>query len=234
MLRLPLALAGVRETLEFCTCATDLRSVDWEGEDMKRVAIYVRVSTGGQTTENQERELRSVAERAGWQIVNVYRDAGISGSKGRDGRPSFATLCKDAARRRFDMVAAWSVDRLSRSLHDLTGFLKDLQVLNIDLYLHQQGLDTTTPTGKAMFQMAGVFAELERAVIRERVMAGLARAKRDGKKLGRRPTNKSKQRKIERALSRGDRGIRKIARELGVGVGTVQRIKAAMEVSRVT
>jgi DNA invertase Pin-like site-specific DNA recombinase len=195
---------------------------------MKRVAIYVRVSTGNQTTDNQERELRSVADKAGWEIVNVYRDAGISGAKGREKRPAFDTLCRDATRRRFDMVAAWSVDRLSRSLHDLTGFLKDLHALSVDLYLHQQGLDTSTPTGKAMFQMVGVFAELERAVIRERVMAGLARAKVEGKKLGRPPTDKLTERKIVRALSRGNRGIRKIARELGVGVGTVQRIKSAM------
>jgi hypothetical protein len=104
------------------------------------------------------------------------------------------------------MVAAWSVDRLSRSLHDLTGILKDLHSLNVDLYLHQQGLDTSTPTGKAMFQMVGVFAELERAVIRERVMAGIARAKAQGKKLGRRRTDGKTERRIEHALSRGDRG----------------------------
>ena len=182
----------------------------------------------GQTTENQERELRAVAEKAEWEIIKVYSDAGLSGAKGREQRPAFNALCKDAARRKFDMVAAWSVDRLSRSLHDLTGFLKDLHALNIDLYLHQQGLDTSTPTGKAMFQMVGVFAELERAVIRERVMAGLARAKAQGKKLGRKRTDTKIERKIERALARGDRGIRKIAREVGVGVGTVQRVKAAM------
>ena len=195
---------------------------------MKRAAIYVRVSTNGQTTENQERELRIVAEKAGWQVIEVYRDAGISGAKGREERPAFDKLCKDAARRKFEMVAAWSVDRLSRSLHDLTGFLKDLHSLKVDLYLHQQGLDTSTPTGKAMFQMIGVFAELERAVIRERVMAGLARAKAQGTKLGRRRTDQKTERKIEIALSRGDRGIRKIASDVGVGVGTVQRIKAAM------
>ena len=129
------------------------------GGTMKRTALYVRVSTGGQTTENQERELRAVAEKAGWEIAHVYRDAGISGAKGRDQRPAFDALCKDAARRKFDMVAAWSVDRLSRSLHDLTGFLKDLHALNVDLYLHQQGLDTSTPTGKGHVPDGGVFAE---------------------------------------------------------------------------
>jgi DNA invertase Pin-like site-specific DNA recombinase len=195
---------------------------------VKQAALYVRVSTNGQTTENQERELRAVAAKAGWNVVHVYRDAGISGAKGREDRPAFDALCKDAARRKFDMVAAWSVDRLSRSLHDLTGFLKDLHALNVDLYLHQQGLDTSTPTGKAMFQMVGVFAELERAVIRERVKAGLDRARAQGTKLGRRPIDRATETKIRRALKRGDRGIRKIAREIGVGVGTVQRVKAAM------
>ena len=165
---------------------------------MKRVAVYVRVSTGSQTTDNRERDLRAWAEKAGGEIVTVYRDAGISGGKGREARPAFDALCKDAARRKFDLVAAWSVDRLSRSVHDLASFLRELHSLKIDLYLHQQALDTTTPMGKAMFQMAGVFAELERAVIRERVMAGLARAKADGKTLGRRRTDKSVERKIER------------------------------------
>jgi len=86
-----------------------------EERAVKRVALYLRVSTGAQTTENQERELRAVAARAGWDIVHVYRDAGISGTKGREERPAFDALCKDAARRKFNMVAAWSVDRLSRS-----------------------------------------------------------------------------------------------------------------------
>jgi DNA invertase Pin-like site-specific DNA recombinase len=172
--------------------------------------------------------LRAVAKKARWEIVHVYRDAGFSGAKGRDERPAFDELCKDAARRKFAMVAAWSVDRLSRSLHDLTGFLKDLHALNVDPYPHQQGLDTSTPTGKAMFQMVGVFAELEWAGIRERVMADLARAKAQGTKLGHKRIDRSVERKIERALSRGDQGIRKIAREIGVGTGTVQRIKAAM------
>jgi DNA invertase Pin-like site-specific DNA recombinase len=113
----------------------------------------------------------------GCDIVHVYKDHGISGAKGRDKRPAFDRLCRDAAKRQFDMVMAWSVDRLGRSLQDLVGFLSELHALKIDLFLHQQGLDTTTPAGKAMFQMMGVFAEFERAMIQERVRAGLARAK---------------------------------------------------------
>jgi len=130
---------------------------------MRQAVIYLRVSTIEQTTANQERELREIASRMGCEIVKVYRDHGISGAKGRDKRPAFDKLCRDAARREFDMVMAWSVDRLGRSLQ--VGSLSELHALKIDLFLRQQGLDTTTPAGKAMFQMMGVFAEFERAMI---------------------------------------------------------------------
>lgn len=120
---------------------------------MKRVALYCRVSTAEQTTENQERELRSVAGRAGWLITAVFTDAGISGARGRDKRPGFDQLMKAATRREIDMVAAWSVDRLGRSLQDLVGFLSEIHGAGVDLYLHQQAIDTSTPAGKAMFQM---------------------------------------------------------------------------------
>jgi len=146
---------------------------------MRRAALYARVSTlNGQTTENQERALREVADRMSCEIVHLYRDQGISGAKGRNGRPAFDALCKGAARREFDIIMAWSVDRLGRSLQDLVAFLTELHALKIDLYLHQQGVDTTTPGGKALFQMMGVFAEFERSII-HRIHAGLARA-RDG------------------------------------------------------
>jgi len=149
-----------------------------------RAAIYLRVSTNGQTTDTQERELRVAAKRMGHTIVEVYSDNGISGAKGRNGRPEFDRLHRDAARRKFDIVMAWSVDRLGRSLQDLVGFLSELHALGIELYMHQQGLDTTTPAGKAMFQMLGTFAEFERALIQERVVAGMARAKAKGTKSG--------------------------------------------------
>src|SRR5262245_47055225 len=151
------------------------------------VPAAVRLDALDQTTANQERELREIAGRMGCEIVKVYRDHGISGAKGRDKRPAFDKLCRDAARREFEMVMAWSVDRLGRSLQDLVGFLSELHALKIDLFLRQQGLDTTTPAGKAMFQMMGVFAEFERAMIAERVRAGLARARSEGKRLGRPP-----------------------------------------------
>lgn len=149
-----------------------------------RAAIYLRVSTDGQTTENQRLVLEQVAEKTGWDIVGVYEDNGVSGAKGRAQRPAFDRLCRDATRRKFDVVMAWSVDRLGRSLQDLVIFLGELRAVGLDLFLHQQGVDTTTPAGKAMFQMMGVFAEFERAMIRDRVKAGLARARANGKRLG--------------------------------------------------
>jgi DNA invertase Pin-like site-specific DNA recombinase len=193
----------------------------------KRTALYLRVSTDGQTTENQRRELLDVAERSGWIITEIYEDAGISGAKGRDKRPAFDRLLKDATRRRFDIVAAWSVDRLGRSLQDLGSFLSDIHGYGIDLYLHQQGIDTTTPAGKAMFQMLGVFAEFERSMIRDRVNAGLARAKSKGVVLGRPTTNGEKEELIRQTLNSGT-GILKTAKLHGVGTSVVQRIKAAM------
>src|ERR1700757_265622 len=190
---------------------------------MKRAVLYLRVSTLDQTTANQERELRQIAERAGWQIVHVYRDHGISGAKGRDKRPQFDALHKAAARREFDIVMAWSVDRLGRSLQDLVGFLSEIHAAGVDLFLHQQGLDTTTPAGKAMFQMLGVFAEFERSIIQERVRAGLQRAKREGKRLGRPPIADKLAERIRAALA-GGMSVRKTAAKFEVNPSTVQRI----------
>jgi len=152
---------------------------------MKKVGIYLRVSTDGQTTENQRRELEAVAARSGWEVVGFYMDAGISGSNGREKRPGFDRLLNDATARKINMIAAWSVDRLGRSLQHLVGFLNELQALNCNLYLHQQAIDTTTPSGRAMFQMCGVFAEFEKSMIVERVNAGIARAKQAGIEFGR-------------------------------------------------
>ena len=190
---------------------------------MKRVAIYLRVSTSKQDTDNQRRELESVAERSGWEIVKVYEDAGISGAKGRDKRPGLDAMMKAVNAKEFDMVAAWSVDRLGRSLTDLLGILQGLQDKGIDLFLHQQGLDTSTTAGKAMFQMLGVFAEFERGIIRERVNAGLARAKARGTKLGRRRVKPSVEERIRELRAQGE-GILKIARKLGIGTSVVQRV----------
>jgi DNA invertase Pin-like site-specific DNA recombinase len=193
----------------------------------KRIALYLRVSTTEQTVENQQRELEAVAERHGWNVVAIFTDAGISGTKGREKRPGYDRLCRGVARREFDQVAAWSVDRLGRSLQELVSFLGELHAKNVDLYLHQQGLDTATPAGRAMFQMLGVFAEFERGIIVERVKAGLARARSQGKRLGRRPVTEDVVERIREHLANGA-GILKTAKALSVGTGTVYRIKREM------
>jgi DNA invertase Pin-like site-specific DNA recombinase len=156
-----------------------------QGDNGKRVGLYLRVSTTEQTTDNQRRELIAVVQRHGWTVVRVFEDAGISGAKGRSARAGLDALMKAVARREIDMVAAWSVDRLGRSLTDLLELLRELHSKGVDLFLHQQGLDTSTPSGRAMFQMMGVFAEFERAMIRERVMSGQPRARGQGTRLGR-------------------------------------------------
>ncbi len=188
----------------------------------KRVALYLRVSTDSQTTENQRMELERVALAAGWSVVAVYEDAGFSGGKGRDQRPAFDALAKDAARRKFDLIAAWSVDRLGRSLLDLVSFLQELHATGVNLYLHQQALDTTTPSGRAMFGMLGVFAEFERGIIRERVNAGLARARTKGVILGRPRLSDTVKASALAAKAEG-LSIRAIAEKLNISVGSVHK-----------
>jgi DNA invertase Pin-like site-specific DNA recombinase len=150
---------------------------------MKRAAIYVRVSTDHQTVENQTRELRQVAERRGWEVVEVYSDAGISGAKDRKQRPGLDRMLNDAGRRKFDIVMAWAIDRVGRSLIDLLGTIQHLEACGVDLYLDQQNIDTSTPMGKLVFQVTGAFAEFERSMIRQRVHAGLRRAVAKGTRL---------------------------------------------------
>jgi DNA invertase Pin-like site-specific DNA recombinase len=197
----------------------------------KRAAIYVRVSTDKQTVENQLRELHQIAERRGWEIVEEYHDAGISGAKGRKDRPGLDRMLKDAQRRRFDVVMAWAIDRLGRSLIDLLGTIQTLDACGLDLYLDQQAIDTTTPAGKLMFQVTGAFAEFERSMIRQRVNAGLKRAVEAGKQLGRPRIDPALEKRIQSQLRAG-KGILKAAAECGVGSGTVQRIKREMEEGR--
>src|SRR5256714_4597091 len=193
------------------------------GESMKRVAIYLRVSTSKQDTDNQRRELEAVAARSGWQVVRVFEDAGISGAKGRDKRPALDAMLKAANAREFELLAAWSVDRLGRSLTDLLSILQALHDKRVDLFLHQQGLDTSTSAGRAMFQMLGVFAEFERGIIRERVNAGLARARGNGVKLGRRRVKPSVEARILELRDKGD-GIHMIRKKLTIGTSVVQRV----------
>jgi len=146
----------------------------------RRAALYVRVSTDRQTVENQVAKLAEVAAARGWEIVATFSDAGISGAKGRRDRPGLDDMLKQAQRGKFDVVMAWAIDRVGRSLIDLLGTIQHLEACKVDLYLDQQQIDTTTPSGRLLFQVTGAFGEFERSMIRERVNAGLARAKAAG------------------------------------------------------
>lgn len=205
---------------------------------MIRAALYARVSTTqhGQDTRVQLDQLREVAARRGWTIAGEFVDDGISGAKSRAERPALSRLVKAVTRGEVDLVAAWSVDRLGRSLQDLLGFLGELHAARCDLYLHQQGLDTSTPAGRAMFQIMGVFSEFERAMIRERVLAGLERARRVGTKsgrpIGRPPTDPEKLAAIERAITKNDT-VRQIARDLKVRPQTVIQVRRRLAESGV-
>jgi DNA invertase Pin-like site-specific DNA recombinase len=190
-----------------------------------RAALYLRVSRDSQTTENQRIVLTTLAGHRGFQIVREYEDAGISGGKGRDKRPAFDQMLKDAVRRRFDVLLIWSMDRLGRSVLHVAQAMAELDAAGVALMSEQQGVDGTTPFGKAMMQMATVFAELERSMIRSRVMAGLDRVRAEGKKsLGRPPIGRKIEETIRQQLAAGH-GILKVAKIVGCGSGTVQRVK---------
>ena len=208
----------------------------------RRAALYVRVSSTEQTVENQTRELRQIAERRGWQVVEEYHDAGISGAKGREQRSGLDQMLKDASKRRFDVVMAWAIDRLGRSLADLLHTIEHLEAVGVDLYLDQQAIDTTTPAGKLLFSITGALAEFERAMLNARVNAGIARVRetiaKDGRFTSRRsgivrrslgrPGAEPEKVELARAeLARGT-GIGKTAKLVGLGVGTVHRLKREM------
>ncbi|WP_453976637.1 recombinase family protein [Brevundimonas sp. Marseille-Q4549] len=194
---------------------------------MKRCGIYLRVSTDQQTTENQFRILQEVAERSGWTIVQVFEDAGISGAKGRDQRPGYDALLKAVHRREINMVAAFAVDRLGRSLPDLVAFLSDIQARGCDLYLHQQAVDTSTPSGRMLFGLLSVFSEFERELVRARVNAGLDRARSKGVRLGRPSIAPIDLDPVRKRILQGQ-SIRVIAKATGFSTATVQRVKRSM------
>lgn len=205
----------------------------------KRIALYARVSTSkcekcgkrqsdhealdheykGQDSEVQLRELREYVELRGWQITEVYTDT-VTGSK--DSRPGLSRLMTDAARRRFDVLIVWRFDRFARSVSHLLRALEQFQALGIDFVSLCENVDTSTPTGKMIFTVLGAVAELERSLIVERVKAGIRNARAKGKRLGR-PRADVRESEIE-ALRASGASWRAIAKELGVGVGTVHRI----------
>jgi DNA invertase Pin-like site-specific DNA recombinase len=198
-----------------------------------RAAIYGRVSTDGQTTDNQLYELRMVAERNGWQIVQEFVDKGISGAKGRKQRPAFDALWKGAIRREFDVVMVWAVDRLGRSLSHLVNFLSEIHSKKVDMFIHQQVIDTTTPAGKALFGVMGIFAEFERSMIQERVKAGIKRVRATGQRWGRRTIEETDPAVCTRILELRQQGLgmAAIGKRVGVSSRTVWRFLRGAEAS---
>ena len=185
-----------------------------------KAVIYARVSTAEQTTDNQTLELQKVAKRNGWALEAVYEDT-ISGAK--TDRPALQRLLQGVIRKEFDVVMVWDVSRLGRSLKHLVTLLEDFHAKGVNLYFHQQGIDTTTPSGKMMYQMCGVFAEFERSMIQERVKAGLARAKAQGKRLGRVPIPPITIRRIKELRASG-LPLTAIGKKVGVSVGKVHSV----------
>ena len=191
----------------------------------KKAVIYSRVSTtNGQTVENQLRVLREVAEKKGIEVVREISDEGISGAKGRDERKGFDELITGSIRREWDIILVWDVSRLGRSLKHLVSFLEDIQSAQCDMYIHQSGIDTSTASGKMMFGMLSVFSEFERSMIRERVIAGQQRAKAEGKHIGRKTNVNEGTLNAVKHLRENNVPIKRIAKNLKIGVGTVYKI----------
>lgn len=192
----------------------------------KRAALYLRVSTESQTTENQLIDLRKLADLRGWQVVKIYEDVGISGAKGREGRPALDELLRDARRRKFDVAVFWAVDRLGRSTARVATYMDDLEACGVAQFYFKESMDTATAHGRAMLEMAAVFARLEHEMIRERVNAGLARAKARGVKLGR-PGVPDRTVRAVRAARDAGKSIRAVAEQFGLSVGAVHKLITA-------
>ena len=189
----------------------------------RKVAIYTRVSTLDQTVDNQLIELRDHCSRMEWEVVKEYADEGLSGTLSRDKRPALNSLIKDAYRKRFDSVVCWDISRIGRSMKELILFLSDMKDRDIGICSVRQGFDTSTSMGEIMFQFVGILSSWEREMIRERTLAGLERAKSEGKTLGRRKvTNDTMTAKIIE-LRNEKKSIRQLASEVGVSVGTVSK-----------
>jgi DNA invertase Pin-like site-specific DNA recombinase len=180
----------------------------------KRAAVYVRVSTAEQETDLQETELREYCEKRGWSYV-VYRDKGQSGAK--NDRPALTAMVNDLRRRKIDVLLVWSLDRLARSLKQLLSIAEECRSLGVDLVSLKQNVDTTLPAGRLTFQVLGAVAEFEREMLRERVRAGMAQARRAGKHVGRRALRQFEPSDIERMRLLRSQGtsVRKLAADFG-------------------
>jgi len=187
-----------------------------------QVACYLRVSTLSQHSENQLIELLDVCNRNKWQITEIYEET-ISGTKGVDERYELNRMMHDACRKKFDKVVVWSVDRLGRSMKHLVSVLSQLDELNVDVFSYVQGIDTSTQFGKSMFQMVGIFAELENNMRADRQRIGIKRALDNGAKFGRKSImNEELIFKINNLREEGH-SMRNIANECDVSTTIVQK-----------
>ncbi len=191
---------------------------------VRKVALYCRVSTStkDQTTENQIRELKSYCDRMDYEIVKIYEDE-VSGAKSRESRPAYSELIKDAFLKRFDLIIGWDVSRFGRSMKEFVHFLSDMDEKGIGVIAVKNGLDTSSSSGRMMMKLIGVLEEWNREMLIERTNAGLARTVANGTKLGRKSVlTPSIKRKIIDLTENGS-SIRKIAGEVGINRGAVQR-----------
>jgi len=194
---------------------------------MNKIALYARVSTSnGQNPESQLLALREYAQARELTVFREYVDTGISGSK--DSRPALNKMMTDAQRRRFDAVVCWKFDRFARSTRHLVTALETFNALGVDFISLSESVDTSTPMGKMVFTVISAVAELERSLIKERVILGLQRAKREGKRLGR-PGGPPVDAEAVRRLRIKGMGLRAIANELGSSKSTIHRVLADME-----
>ena len=187
------------------------------------VAVYVRVSTSGQTTENQLIELTEVCERNKWHITSVYNET-ISGTKGVDERDELNRMMKDASRKKFDKIVVWSVDRVGRSMKHLVTVLSQLKDLGCDIYSYKQAIDTSTTMGSSFFHMVGIFAELENNMRKERQKIGIKRALSQGVKFGRRAVVDADKELAIVELRHKGKSIRYIAKKIGISVGRTHQV----------
>ena len=190
----------------------------------KRVVIYARVSTLDQTVDNQLIELRDHCSKMGWEVIKEYKDEGLSGTLSREKRPSFNEMIKDGYRRKFELVVCWDISRIGRSMKELIMFLSDMKDRDIGICSVRQGFDTSTSMGEVMFQFVGILSSWEREMIRERTLAGLDRAKKEGKTLGRKTVIDDDKVSHIRKLRSVGRSLRDIASEVGVSKGTVSNV----------
>lgn len=225
--RFDASIMAVQKSFVFCTDVRYGDGLPFLEDAMRRAAIFTRVSTDKQSTVNQLNRLREVAARSGWDVVHIYEET-ISGAAKRSSRSAYDRMLKDATKRKFDVLMAWDVSRLGRSLRELVECFETLRTTGVDLYLDAQALDTSTPAGRALLGMASVFSEFERSMLVERTKAGLDRARAQGRTLGRPRLDAKTELAIRDALVAGGEGMQKLARRFGVGTGTVQRIRAEM------